>query len=261
MSLSLRNYSKNNRRKVKSKNTSLASSRRTGTNRVSIPMMSQLFPDMLRTKMSNKVLLNFAANAGATTAWGISANSLHLPQAAIAGVSGANALAFNNATTIVGLGQLLGAGGVATTYAYSGYRIYGASIRFKVQSAVNTSPGTLNCFPTNQGAGLGNVNAYAEVTQLEYPYAKNVRVGLITENQGVELYNSATTCKMFGLNSESTIETSQYSAQGNTSPSQLWQFIVVWSPDTANNSPIALLTEIIYDVEFYQKSLQQAVTV
>lgn len=243
------------------KKKGLNAARRSGSARVSVPQMSQLFPDMLRTKMSNKVLLTFAGVAGATYAWGISANSLHLPQASITGVTGANALVFNNATTVVGLGQLLGPGGVAATYAYSGYRIYGASIKFKVQSAVNNAPGTLNCFPTSQGVSLGNVNAYAEVTQLEYPYSKNVRVGLITENTGVTLRNSITTCKMFGLNSESTIETSQYSAQGGSAPSQLWQWICVWNPDSNNASPIALLTEIVYDVEFFQKSLQQSVTV
>jgi len=119
----------------------------------------------------------------------------------------------------------------------------------------------LCCFPTTQGVNLGNVNAYAEVTQLEYPYSKNVRVGLITENTGVTLSNHMTTIKMFGLNSESTVETNQYSAQGGSAPSALWQFVIVWNPDSSNASPIALLTEIVYDVEFYQKSLQAAVTV
>jgi len=259
MSLALRNYSKNNRRKMGTPKKGNSKHRLGALVSEKIPYISMLFPDILRCKMRNVINTQFTAAAGVVTAWGISANSLHTPQSTV--VSGAAALVFNQQTTIVGLGQLLGAGGVATNYAYSGYRIYGCSIELKVQSTVNTSPGVLICFPTSQGINLGNVNAYNIATQSEYPYSKNAHVGLITENQGVIIKNDMTTAKMFGVRHETTIESIQYSAQGGSAPQALWQWIVAWDPDTSNNSPIDLYTTLVYDVEFYQRSQMATATI
>jgi len=257
MSLALRNYSKNNRRKSRPKTRDFTRSNATIR---SVPRAQQMFPDVLRTKLRNVINTSFPALGGAITAWGIIANGLNAPVAAT--TTGANALSFTSTTNIVGIGALLGVPAVNAAYAYSRYRIYGSSITVKLQSnSTAVVAGNFIVFPTSQGFLLGNVNNYNLATQGEYPYAKLKHVGPSTFNEGVTIKNSITTEKIFGLRYPSSMETSTFSAAGGASPANPWQWILAWDPDTGNNSAIDLLIEIDYDAEFFERVPMIATTI
>jgi len=206
--------------------------------------VEQVFPDILKTRMKNEFIINWTGAAGATNAFVVTGNGLHL---SISGgvLSGAFPLATGTASPFYGIPTL--------TSLYGNYRIICTTLKLITQntSAAVADSAQLMMFPCTGGfiAGLPNINALVVNSVAEYPYTYRSYISGQTINKGVTMSRCMHTTKIFGLRFPSLLEDSNYSSQIGANPPLPWYWVMVWFPTTANNTTASTIAHVEYEIE------------
>jgi len=90
----------------------------------------------------------------------------------------------------------------------------------------------------------------------EQNYAKQCTVAGIMNNKATIMTHKMTTRQMFGLKYASQIESGQFD-NGQGSGNQCddkWFFYVAVFPSLASNTPVGLVANLEYDIEFFNRS-------
>lgn len=215
-----------------------------------IRTLEQVFPDILKVRMKNEFTIVWTGAAGATNAFAVTGNGLHL---SISGgvLSGAFPLATGNASPFYAIPQI--------TSIYGAYRISCCRLKTVTQntSAAVQDAAQLVQFPCTQTfiGGLGNINTFNAATINEYPYADKRFISGQTINNGVTTNRCMHTTKIYGLRYPSLLEDSSYSALLGANPPNVWYWVLVWFPTTNNNTTASTVVRVEYDIEWYSRNV------
>lgn len=219
--------------------------------------VNQLFPDRMLVKMKNEFAFTFTGTAGATNAYMVYANGLHLPLSGV--LSGAVPITAGVASYIYGLGNLLSVDSAFnSTGPYEYYRIHSNAIKCRVQglSVGINDAAMLNITPVdgNSLGALGNISGFTASEFAEMPYSKTVTVAGQTVNKGVIIKHAISVARLYALKYKSQIEANEYTGYWGTNPPNTVGWVFTWFPATANNTSAQVLVQMEYWVEFFNRN-------